>query len=392
MANALQRLKALNPETEVWWDSSPLIYPNFQEDFPKTVPAADQAYIKEQLDSIFLGAPVDQWVMDGCTTNPPLSWAVLKTRKAEWAEIIKEKRKAYKGRSIYGLFKEVYYETVKRGAEAFMPLFEASGGKLGHISGQVYPLFNRNQPAMIEMGEELADLAPNVMVKVPGSTEGMGVFKHLASKGIATNGTAIFTTSQIMTVGQMIKEGRAIHLKENATPRHGWRAVCTMMAGRLEDSGSLRGVINKKNLDISPLELRWASLSVMKKTANLFVERDMPIKILKCSDRLHHDETGAPFYPHVEGTAGGPIVHTMPPKVIGETILFYKDREFENKWDDEAPQDVMDKLMQVPYFTKALDEDGYAVEQFNEIPSYLENETEFVGAATEMFTYVGSFL
>lgn len=71
---------------------------------------------------------------------------------------------------------------------------------------------------MKEFAEELATLAPNVMIKIPGSTEGMGVFKYLASKGIATNGTAIFTVSQIMTVGQMIKEGRAIHLKESKTP------------------------------------------------------------------------------------------------------------------------------------------------------------------------------
>lgn len=165
-----------------------------------------------------------------------------------------------------------------------------------------------------------------------------------------------------------------------------------MMAGRLEDSSSLRGVINKKNLDISPLELRWASLSVMKKCANLFIERDMPIKLLKCSDRLHHDSKGKPFYPHIEGTAGGPIVHTLPPVVVGDTLLFYKDREFVNKWDEKAPQDVMDKLLQVPYFKCSYEEDGYACEQFNEIPSYVENEKEFVGAATEMFDYIGSFL
>lgn len=120
MANALQRLKALNPEAEVWWDSSPLVYPNFQLDYPKTAPETERAYIQEQLDSIFLGNPPEKWVMDGCTTNPPLSWAVLKQRKEEWAKIITEKRKAYKGRSKYGLFKEVYFETVKRGAEAFL--------------------------------------------------------------------------------------------------------------------------------------------------------------------------------------------------------------------------------------------------------------------------------
>ena len=46
----------------------------------------------------------------------------------------------------------------------------------------------------------------------------------------------------------------------------------------------------------------------------------------------------------------------------------------------------------MPYFRLASAEDGYEVDQFNEIPSLLENEAEFVGATREMIQYVGSFL
>ena len=46
----------------------------------------------------------------------------------------------------------------------------------------------------------------------------------------------------------------------------------------------------------------------------------------------------------------------------------------------------------MPYFRQASTEDGFAVEQFNEIPSLIENEAEFVGATREMIEYVGSFL
>ena len=101
-------------------------------------------------------------------TNPPLSWAVLQKRTDEWVAIIKEKRKSYKGKSQYGLFKEVYKETVKRGAEKFLPLFEASNGKMGHISGQVDPNLIKNEAAMKEMADELSSLGPNVMIKTTG--------------------------------------------------------------------------------------------------------------------------------------------------------------------------------------------------------------------------------
>ena len=392
MENPWRRLLALNPETEVWWDSSPLIWPNFKDDFPTSAPEKDREWLKKEFADMYLEAPVNRWLFDGCTTNPPLSWNVLKTRKAEWAGIIKEIRKAYTGKSKYGLFLKVYSEVVKRGAEALLPLFEASGGKKGHISGQVDPQLLRNSPAMIEMAEQLADLSPNVMIKIPGSTQGIPVFRHLASKGIATNATTVFTLPQIMMVAKMVHEGREIHLKDNPNPRFGWRAVCTEMSGRLEDSGSFRGVINAKNLDISPLELRFASEYIVKKAAALIEERNHPIKILKCSDRLHHNEKGEGFYPHIDALAGGPIIHTIPPKVVGEYMLLYKDKEITNGWNIPVQEKSLEKLRQVEFFRCASEETGYCVEEFNEIPSLLENEAEFVGAAREMIHYVGTFM
>jgi transaldolase len=389
--NPWKTIQGMNPETEIWWDSSPLVWPNFKEDFLKgKLNDEEKAWFTRELDTLFDGAPVDGWIFKGCTTNPPLSWAVLKTRKEEWANIIKEKRKAYKGRSKYGLYMQVYFEVVKRGAQKLLPIFEASGGKLGHISGQVDMQQMRNEAAMKEMAEELAALSPNVMVKIPGSSQGIPVFKYLASKGIATNATCVFNVPQIMAVAHAVGEGRKAHLKENSH-RHGWRAVCTHMTGRLEDSKAFRGVIDKENLDINALELRAASEAVVKKCAKLFKERQLPIKMLTCSARLHRKNEQW-FYPHVDMFMGGELVYTIPPKVFGDVLLHYRKLELKPRWNEPVPKETMNKLNQVPYFRLSYEEDGYSVEQFNEIPSLLENEAEFVGATKEMIDYVGSFL
>lgn len=389
--NPWNEIVGLSPDTEIWWDSSPLVWPNFKEEFLKARPESEREWYAHELDSLFGPGPAKTWLFKGCTTNPPLSWAVLKTRKEEWAKIIREKRAAYRGRSKYGLFEQVYFEVVKRGAEALLPLFEASGGALGHISGQVDMQQMRNEAAMKEMGEELASLSPNVMVKIPGSTEGMPVFRYLASKGIATNATCVFTASQIMTVGKMVAEGRAQHLKENPRLRPGWRAVCTHMLGRLEDSKAFRGVVDKDNLDIDAWELRAASEHVVKTCARLFKERDLPIKMLTCSNRLHK-RNGEVHYPHIDMFMGGNLVYTVPPAVFFDVLAHYRDRELHPHWNDEVPRAVLEKLSQVPYFRQAVAEDGFAVEQFNEIPSLIENEAEFVGATREMIEYVGSFV
>lgn len=394
MHNAWREIQKLNEDTEVWWDSSPVVWPNFKNDMTAYpgLQNGEREWVQSELDKMFFDAPVEQWLYKGCTTNPPLSWAVLKTRKEEWAEIIRDLRRGYKGRSKYGLFRRVYAEVVKRGADKFMPLFEASDGKLGHISGQVDPLLMNNEPAMREMADELSELSPNVMIKIPGSSAGIPIFKYLASKGIATNATAVFTLPQIMAVANNVAEGRKIHLAETKTPRHGWRAVCTHMNGRLEDSKAFRGVVDAKNLNINAFELRAASEAVVKKAARLFKERDLPIKMLTCSARKHINQAGEVVYPHIEMFAGGNLVYTVPPKVIGDVLVHYRNKEIKPNWDNPVDPKVLDKLNQVEYFRQSYYEDGFSVEQFDEITSMQENMDSFQKAFREMIEYVGSFL
>ena len=130
LVNPWKEIVRLNPDTEVWWDSSPLVWPNFKEDFLKGRPEAERAWYTQELDSLFGPAPASGWMFKGCTTNPPLSWAVLKTRKEEWAKIIREKRATpTRAGPSTACTSQVYFEVVKRGAEKLLPLFEASGGK-----------------------------------------------------------------------------------------------------------------------------------------------------------------------------------------------------------------------------------------------------------------------
>lgn len=391
MENVWRSVQALNPETEIWWDSSPLVWPNFTESYYKSLPAEDQDWFKKEVAGMFLEAPVKDWAFRGCTTNPPLSWAVLQKRQEEWIAIIKDKRKSYKGKSQYGLFKEVYKETVKRGAEKFLPLFEASNGKLGHISGQVDPNLIKNEAAMKEMADELSTLGPNVMIKIPASTSGIPVFKYLASKGIATNATTCFNVPQIMAVANAVTEGITAHRKAGKE-RHGWRAVITQMSGRFEDSAAFRGFIEKNNMAIDALELRQASNAVMKKCIKLMEERKQPLKMLMCSARKHVDFEGNVFYPHFDMFAGAPMVFTCPPEMIGDILYHYRNRGVKDGWKAPVPEETMKKLNRVPYFVKGYAEDGYAIEQFDEITSLIENAAVFSKATNEMIDFVGKYV
>lgn len=65
----------------------------------------------------------------------------------------------------------------------------------GSVSGEVISL---EAKGMIEEGEELAKIHPNITVKLPMTPAGLEACRHFANKGIATNVTLIFSANQAL--------------------------------------------------------------------------------------------------------------------------------------------------------------------------------------------------
>ncbi|WP_242222376.1 fructose-6-phosphate aldolase [Bacillus cereus group sp. BfR-BA-01380] len=65
----------------------------------------------------------------------------------------------------------------------------------GPVSAEVISL---ESDKMIEEGKELAKIAPNVVVKVPMTTEGLKAVKAFADLGIRTNVTLVFSAVQAL--------------------------------------------------------------------------------------------------------------------------------------------------------------------------------------------------
>ena len=65
----------------------------------------------------------------------------------------------------------------------------------GDVSAEVISTdFN----GMVEEGEKLASLHPNIVVKVPMITEGIKAIKYFSNKGIKTNCTLVFSAGQAL--------------------------------------------------------------------------------------------------------------------------------------------------------------------------------------------------
>src|SRR3990167_5767600 len=51
--NILERLAATNPDAEIWWDSSPLIYPSWKAETLAKAPESKRAEWAEQLTRLY---------------------------------------------------------------------------------------------------------------------------------------------------------------------------------------------------------------------------------------------------------------------------------------------------------------------------------------------------
>jgi transaldolase len=390
--SVIERLVKTNPDMEVWWDSSPLIFGQWVTKMVAAAPAGEKAELEAQLRRLFNAADPAKSVCRGCTTNPPLSLEAVKADPEFWNARIDEIIQANPGITSNGLFWQTYKMVVQKGAEAFRPMFEASKGRFGWVSGQLDPRLVTEKEAMYVQAGELAALQPNVMVKVPATMEGVDVVRHLTSKGISTNVTTCFTVSQVMAVARAAQQGLEI-AKKNSVDISKWRAVITLMMGRLSERKNLMEQAAERGITITDADRRWFGIAAFKRCYQLLRDGGYPSKMLLCSVRPGPLVCGKPRFWDVEEFAGGDIVYTLPPYglaplfALGDNIQFRADA-----MDRPVPQSSLDKVLQVPYGIQGLDPNGLSTDQFNTHPATLLTVAEFSKAANGLEDYVANRL
>ena len=385
--SVIERLWEVNPDAEIWWDSSPIIYDNWRNKIIEQAPDKDE--MKEWLDRLYhKDNKPEENIFRGVTTNPPLSHKAINDNPDYWAGWIKEQSKKESGKSAEAIFWDTYKEIVKRGAEVYLPIFEASGYKCGFISGQVDPRVRHDVDKMVAQGVELHSLSPNVMIKVPGTAEGYEVIKKLTAKGIPTNNTLTFIIPQFVACMKAVVSGMK-EAKANGVDLNRWRSVITAMSTRYGMLGDLQKEAAERGIELTEADERWSEIAIFKKACRLVDENaEYPGKMLICSIRLSPTVNGVVRSWHIEKVAGANVVYTCPADLLES--LFFKGRllEFSNQINDTVPQEVMDKLMKIPYFERGYAEDGYTLEEFNSHPALVATAKQHHEVTQEMVDFV----
>ncbi len=384
--SAMQRLDETGEVTELWWDSSPLIFNAWAKKMLDDAPEGEREKLKESLRVMFDPDNPSETLFSGVTTNPKLTSKVLSLIPEEVNPIVDKIIKDYPAGSDYDLAWEVYKAITKKGAALYMPSFEKSGYTKGYVSAQVDPRLVTDVRKMLSQGLILESLSDNIMIKCPGSEEGIYVIQLLTSLGIPTNATLVFNVPGAMEVAKAVKRGYETGL-ENGVDFGRWRSVITIMIGRFEERPEFTESASSAGIELTEELKRWTGIAIAKKAHGLLNDKGngYKSKLLLCSARSGPGEGNV--Y-HLEKVAGGNLVYTLNPELISDFMNICSGKELSSQIDDPVPAEIMDKLKKIPYFVEGYEEDGIKKKDFINHTSFKLTREEFSGSMAEIEEYV----
>ena len=128
----------------------------------------------------------------GLTSNPTIFEKAIGAGDAYDAQI---KGLVAQDKEAPEIFETVAATDVREACDLFLPVYERTEGRDGFVSLEVSPLLAHDAEATIEEGRRLWQTVdrPNLLIKVPGTKEGVAAVRALLREGISVNVTLLFS-------------------------------------------------------------------------------------------------------------------------------------------------------------------------------------------------------
>jgi transaldolase len=208
MTNPLQKLHALGQA--IWYD-----------------------FIRRDL---FTSGKLEKLIHDdaltGMTSNPTIFQKAIGETELYDDDI---RRLAGEGRDPFKIFEGLAVADVCRSADFFRPAFDQAKGNDGFVSIEVGPHLARDTNGTIEEARRLwkACDRPNVMVKIPGTAEGVPAIRQCIEDGININITLLFSVERYKEVMEAYVSGMEARLAKGA-PVEPVRSVASFFVSRVD--------------------------------------------------------------------------------------------------------------------------------------------------------------
>src|ERR1700747_1495192 len=158
------------------------------------------------LDTGVLRRYIDELSVTGLTSNPTIFDHAIKNSR-DYDDAIK--RKLAEGKSGEKLFFELALEDLRQAADLFRPIHDRTCGVDGWVSLEVSPLLAHNTKTTIAVAKELHARAgrPNVLIKIPGTKEGLPSIEEAIFAGVPINVTLLFSREHYLAAAEAYLRG-----------------------------------------------------------------------------------------------------------------------------------------------------------------------------------------
>ena len=265
---------------------------------------------------------IDQDGLTGVTSNPTIFEKAIGS-SIDYDETIL--RLGREGKSSSEIFESLAVEDIRSACDLFKPVFEAAKGADGYVSLELPPALARDAAGSRAEASRLHKLVAraNLMIKIPGTAEGVQAFEDVTADGIPVNVTLLFSQERYAKVVEAYLRG----LERRAKAGKDLKAIAsvasffvsrvdTLIDKQLEAKGAegkkLQGKAAIANAKLAYLiykkefgSARWEALKA---------KGARPQRLLWASTSTKNPDYRDVIY--VEELIGRDTVNTMPPATV----------------------------------------------------------------------------
>jgi transaldolase len=176
--------------------------------------------MRDLLDRGVLKCYIDELSITGLTSNPTIFEHAIKTSTAYDGAI---RQKVREGKAGEPLFFDLALEDLTRAADLFRPIWECTDGVDGWVSLEVAPLLAHDTASTLAAARDLHARAarPNLLIKIPGTTEGLPAIEEAIFSGIPVNVTLLFSPEQYVAAAEAFMRGIERRIAAGLNPNVG---------------------------------------------------------------------------------------------------------------------------------------------------------------------------
>ncbi|MEO1339713.1 MAG: transaldolase [Cyanobacteria bacterium J06635_13] len=147
---------------------------------------------RDLIESGELKQSISEKGIRGITSNPAIFEKAIAGNKI-YDDAIAAGIKA--GKSVQEIYEDLVFTDIRNACDVFMPVYEETAGLDGYVSIEVPPDLAKNTESTIKEARRYYQTIdrPNLMIKIPGTPEGLPAVEQAISEGMSVNVTLLFS-------------------------------------------------------------------------------------------------------------------------------------------------------------------------------------------------------